>query len=151
MKRLIADTDRFPHETLGGETVVIDAERGHLFLFTGLGPWLWDRMTTGGSIDEVVHEVVEHFGGSSEHSTREFLDLLHTHGLLRDGSVTNSQGSRSSSFSHRGEPLPESFQAATLEHFDEIADIISMDPIHEVDPSKGWPNRKPESLGDDTN
>jgi hypothetical protein len=28
-----------------------------------------------------------------------------------------------------------------LEHYDDIADIMTMDPIHEVDTSLGWPNR----------
>jgi hypothetical protein len=36
-----ADTGRFPHETIDGETVLIDAAKGHLFLFAGTGPWLW--------------------------------------------------------------------------------------------------------------
>jgi hypothetical protein len=36
---------------------------------------------------------------------------------------------------------PENFESPAMEHYDQIADIISMDPIHEVDPAKGWPHR----------
>jgi len=45
---LFADTARFSHETIEGETVLFDSQLGHLFLLTGLGPWLWQRMALGG-------------------------------------------------------------------------------------------------------
>ncbi len=144
-QRLFADLDRFPHETIEGETVAIDAERGDLFLFTGLGPWLWGRMAAGGSVDEVVGEAVGYFGDEAEASTREFLNTLVTHELLRSEPVAPGHDSDSMPDSLPGEPLPEIFQAPGLEHFDEIAAIVAMDPIHEVDPSAGWPHSKPPS------
>ena len=65
-KMLFADTARFPHETIDGETVLVDSELGHLFLFTGLGPWLWQRMALGGTVEEVVGEIVAKFGAEAE-------------------------------------------------------------------------------------
>jgi len=38
-------------------------------------------------------------------------------------------------------PWPDSFVPPGLEKYDDIADIITMDPIHDVDPAKGWPRR----------
>jgi hypothetical protein len=40
-----------------------------------------------------------------------------------------------------GPALVEPFAPPMLEKYDEIADIIAMDPIHDVDPDKGWPHR----------
>ena len=37
-------------------------------------------------------------------------------------------------------PMPETFVAPQIEKYDEISDIIAMDPIHDVDPTKGWPH-----------
>ena len=37
---------------------------------------------------------------------------------------------------------PDRFVAPAMERYDQIADIISMDPIHEVDPAEGWPHRQ---------
>jgi hypothetical protein len=36
---------------------------------------------------------------------------------------------------------PDSFAPPALERYDDIANIITMDPIHDVDQSAGWPRR----------
>ena len=42
-------------------------------------------------------------------------------------------------------PWPDTFVAPTLERYEDIADIIAMDPVHDIDTTKGWPHRKPDS------
>ncbi|MCE9629706.1 MAG: PqqD family protein [Planctomycetia bacterium] len=132
---LVADTTRFPHDTIDGETVIIDATCGHLFLLTGLGPWLWHRMIAGHSIDGLSAEVAARFGAEAEDATRRFLGELVANGMLQP---------QSSAEPAAGEPaaLPDAFVPPAVERYDEIADIIAMDPIHDVDPTKGWPHRQ---------
>jgi hypothetical protein len=36
---------------------------------------------------------------------------------------------------------PAAYAAPGLERYDEIADIMAVDPVHEVDESQGWPHR----------
>jgi hypothetical protein len=36
-------------------------------------------------------------------------------------------------------PEPWTFAGFTLETFSDLEDILGLDPIHEVDPDKGWP------------
>ena len=82
---LVVDAERFPHETVEGETVVIDSVNGHLFLLTGLGPWLWKRMMRGGTIEAVIDEVKLRYGDGAVEATREFLlALVVDTGLLLD-------------------------------------------------------------------
>jgi hypothetical protein len=130
---LFADTARFVHETIDNETVLLDSVRGHLFLFTGSGPWLWHRMQRGGTIDEVVHEVSERFGAEAAGPTRQFLDSLSASGML----LTERPAGEPSAVL----PYPDAFAPPVLEKYDDIADIIAMDPIHDVDPAQGWPRR----------
>ncbi|QVL52792.1 MAG: PqqD family protein [Cyanobium sp. M30B3] len=129
-----ADTARFPHDTIDGETVLIDSEKGHLFLFLGIGPQIWERLLTGASVDGLVNEVTARYGMAAAAPTRVFLDALEQAQMLHDGSSPSAAPATTST------AWPESFVAPTLERYDQIADIISMDPIHEVDPSKGWPH-----------
>jgi hypothetical protein len=41
------------------------------------------------------------------------------------------------------EPAPWEFGGFTLEEFTDLEDILGLDPIHEVDPEKGWPHAAP--------
>jgi len=131
----LANTSRFPHETIDGETVLIDATKGHLFLFAGTGPRLWQRFIAGATIDGVVAESIARYGESAEAPTREFLTQLVEAELIRPGASTPTAGPEISV------DWPDTFEAPVIERYDEISDIISMDPIHEVDPDKGWPHR----------
>lgn len=128
-----ADTTRFVHETIDDETVLLDAVNGHLFLFTGLGPWLWHRLQHGAALDDVVRDVSDRYGAEAEAPTRGFLDALGEAGML--------QAERPAAEPPAPMAWPETFEAPAIEKYDDIADIVSMDPIHDVDPAKGWPRR----------
>ena len=130
-----ADTSRFPYETIDGETVLIDSAKGHLFLFAGTGPALWQRLIAGGTIDEVVAESIARYGESAESPTRQFLEQLAEAEMIRPGN------SAPATIGEIAVDWLDTFAAPVIERYDEISDIISMDPIHEVDPAKGWPHR----------
>jgi hypothetical protein len=40
------------------------------------------------------------------------------------------------------DPEPWTFAGFTLESFSDLEDILGLDPIHEVDPNKGWPTAR---------
>ena len=132
-----ANTDRFPHDTLEGETVLIDTERGHLFLFTGIGPWLWQRLTAGTTFETIVQEVVSRFGPEAAEPTWRFLEQLEQNEMVRQGVPGDEAPTPIQEIA-----CPDLFVAPAIERYDQIADIISMDPIHEVDPAEGWPHRQ---------
>ncbi|CAK0772230.1 conserved hypothetical protein [Gammaproteobacteria bacterium] len=137
---LFADTVRFPNDTIDGETVLIDSANGFLYLFTGTGPQIWQCLVTGTRIDSLVAEVTAYYGQAAAAPTRAFVALLIEAQMLRAAPPSSALPSTSPPVS-----WPSSFAAPTLERYDQIADILSMDPIHQVDPAKGWPRH----LGDD--
>ena len=132
-----ADTGRFPNDTIDGETVLIDTEKGYLFLFTGIGPQIWQKLGSGISPEALVNEIGSRYGESAADSTRTFLESLQAAEMLCKEAPC--EGSPAPDIS-----WPSEFVAPVLEQYDQIADIISMDPIHDVDSSKGWPYRSEE-------
>lgn len=131
---LYADTRRFPHDTIDGETVIIDTTAGRLFLLAGFGPWIWQRMIPGHTQAGLVDDVAARFGAEAGRATGDFLAALLDNEMLAsepcDPLVAGDD-----------QTMPEAFVLPTLETYDDIADIIAMDPIHDVDPAKGWPHR----------
>jgi hypothetical protein len=88
----------------------------------------------GSTIDGLVSELESRFGADAGTQVRAFLASLHEHGMLTDERQDAPAGSE--------EPaLADPFAPPQLEKYDEISDIIAMDPIHDVDPTKGWPHR----------
>jgi hypothetical protein len=132
-----ADPQRFPHETIDGETVIIDAESGRLFLATGVGPWLWNKLTSGASFEALVDDMTAQYGPDAASPTLDFLLSLKELGLL--GSAPGAAATVL-----EAPALPDLFAAPLIEKYDDIADIIAMDPIHDIEPSKGWPHRPPD-------
>src|SRR5262245_21716146 len=130
---LIANTARFPHDTIDGETLLIDSETGHLLMMTGVGPLLWQRLLGGVAVEPLTAEIVDRFGPAAGEDCRTFLKALVEAGVA----IPTAESA--------GEPMPlewpESFATPVLERFDDIANIIAMDPIHDVDQSAGWPRR----------
>ena len=131
-----ADTGRFPNDTIDGETVLIDSAKGHLYLFTGIGPQIWQRLATGASVETLVEEISARYGGPAAAPTRSFFEALDQAQMLCNDLPPSAPPAQPSSL-----VWPENFESPAREHYDQIADIISMDPIHEVDPAKGWPHR----------
>jgi len=130
---LIANTARFPHDTIDGETLLIDSETGHLLMMTGVGPLLWQRLLGGVAVEPLAVEVADRFGPAAGEACRSFLLALAEAGVAIPATQTVAEA-----------PVPgwpESFVSPVLERYDDIANIIAMDPIHDVDQSAGWPRR----------
>jgi hypothetical protein len=134
---VFANVKRFPHDTIDGETVIIDAESGHLFLLTGIGPWLWHRLAVGASFQELADELSGHYGMESVEPTLAFLNSLAEQDLLTTEPTATLAGGDLPS-------LSDVFALPVLEKYDDIAEIIAMDPIHDIIPSKGWPHAPTE-------
>lgn len=132
---LFADTARFPSDTLDGDTVLIDATRGHLFLFSGIASHIWQAFIIGRAPDALVAEVVQRYGDDARSSTLAFITELERAEMLtavQPRSVTDVAPG----------DWPSVFAAPAMERFEDIADIIQMDPIHDVDHAEGWPKRR---------
>ena len=52
-ERLVVNVSRFPHETADGETILIDAETGHVLLLTGFAAVLWGHLVGCASSEAV--------------------------------------------------------------------------------------------------
>jgi hypothetical protein len=136
---LIANTTRYPHETIDGETLLIDSETGHLLLISGIGPSIWDRLVAGVAAEPLIAEVSVLFGAEAGTACRAFLDAL------ADAQVVVRTESVSSPASALA--WPAAYAPPVLERFDDIANIIAMDPIHDVDQTAGWPRQRRDAAG----
>jgi hypothetical protein len=121
-------------ETFDGEAVVLDLATGKYFGFSDTGSRLWDALASGVQASDLVGiETGAGILGAAE--IDGFVSRLVEFGLLTAlaGAAPQPLSTEMlTQFAGSSEPLK-------VEIHDDLADLIVVDPIHEVDEPLGWP------------
>ena len=131
MTRYLVDTERFALDTLDGETIVMDLVDGRLFLLEDGAAQLWERLAHGEPGEDVLNEIGRRYGAPCREQAGEFIQTLETLGLLAPTDLEPAEPLE--------RPWPRDLTGLNLTQYDDMTRIITMDPIHDVDPERGWP------------
>ena len=134
---IVANSEATAAENFAGETVVIHFERGTYFSLRGSAGLIWSLLQTPTSIAAVVKAARD---GSAidpeglEIQLTAFVAQLSEQDLIKASSEAAVQPALSE------ESLVSLAAPANLEVFDDLAELITMDPVHEIDALTGWPH-----------
>ena len=131
-KALAVDSARCTHETVDGETLILDTLTGRLLILVGSGALVWDRLLTGADYEQLLAQIADTYDAEAAQKTGEFLDELVNEGLLVEVGEAPSPDATANQW-------PAEYVSPQIERYDEIAAIMTMDPIHDIDVTKGWP------------
>ncbi len=135
--RYHCDPDRFAVDPVDGETIVMDLVDGRLFLLEGGAAVVWDLLADGVTSDALLEAVQERHGKAEHDDVHAFIADLVDRGLLVGVAVgVGEAGGRAAAGIVE---LPPTLGELHITEYDDMTSIITMDPIHDVDPSRGWP------------
>jgi hypothetical protein len=127
--------------------VMINFLTGRYF---SLNPWaelIWNSLATGqseGQLLSALGKLPVTQAVPSEQLTADIRSFLGI--LIEQRLVAVTQNSQASSSLDLFAMMPPIYEAPSLEIFDDLADLILLDPIHDVNESLGWPvAQKPEN------
>jgi hypothetical protein len=123
-------------ESIDGEVVVIHLATGTYYSLQGTAARIWDAAAAGHTPDEVVADLAGTFttdGVDVRAEVDAFLTALVAEGLLVAGEVDPSAPPLEAIAS------PGPWTTPVLETFTDMQDLIRLDPVHEVEPTRGWP------------
>ena len=126
-------------EILDGEAVIIDLETGTYYSLDPIASSIWDAIAAGGSTATAIVEGIGAAYGKSAPEVEATLTPFFAR-LAAERLVVSVPGSQAAPA-----PFPKvstSLTEPTLSRFDDIQDLLLLDPIHEVEEA-GWPARKP--------
>jgi hypothetical protein len=132
--RFSINTARFAHETVDGEVIIIDMDEGNYFSLRNSAALTWGLLDHNMSLGEVESALAAAAGTRDVgEPVRAFVQrLLDEHILTpRMGAVEHPGTITVPTFA---------FIPPVLEKYTEMQDLLTLDPIHDVDES-GWPNR----------
>jgi hypothetical protein len=124
-------------EDFGGEIVVLNLATGRYFSLPGLSAGIW-RDLVDGCPPAALIELAAPAGPAMAGAVEAVAAGLVAEGLLRPRSTPATGAAPTSVFAGTAE-LP------VMESYDDMADLILADPIHDVDENVGWPVKR----GDD--
>lgn len=120
----------------GDEVVLANYANGIYYNLSGTGAQIWLGIKAGKTTDEIVDGFSAKAATDASvinQSVRAFVDHLLAEGVIIP--------SRPASDSEDWSPLiPGEFSVPELERFDDLRDLLLLDPIHDVGES-GWPIR----------
>lgn len=134
MIRFEIDTKRFVSDPLEGETIIMDMVAGRLFLLEEGAATVWDHILRGRARDELLTLLGSRYGSEAVTGCETLLQRLCELGL-----VTEISTSHEGEIPAHSDCWPAVIGEFRLTEYDDMTSIITMDPIHDVDPNRGWP------------
>jgi hypothetical protein len=129
------------HETIEGETIIIDLASGTYFSLQGSAPAIWNALSQGHNDQQIVSRLQSLYGPEApelESAVTSFVQELLDCGLVAPGDGAAAEAAAEPV----GSEQSEAFAAPRLERYTDMQEIILLDPVHKVD-SQGWPNAAP--------
>ena len=113
------------------EVVVVNLENGIYYSLKGSATIIWGGVASGFSRHSIL-KAFRTLTSDQEDKLSAFIDFLIAENLVAE--EANATAIQESLF------LSE-FTAPEYLKFDDMADLIMIDPIHEADQEKGWPHK----------
>ncbi len=130
-------------ETIDGEVVIVNLLTGHYFSAGGTGSLVWEWLGQGALPGAIARALSRRYAvdePAAEAAVGAFLADLLTHELLRERSEAPAgdpfDPTDGAVEAERGE-----WVSPTLEVYQDMKDLLLLDPVHDVDEA-GWPMPK---------
>jgi hypothetical protein len=134
------------HETIDGETVIVNLDSGNYYSLNRSGADIWSIIGTGLKVRDIIEDIAGLYSAEREvvtPSVLRFIDELQKEALIvtddsQVGEVITEPEARVSVAETGGKGI---FENPALQKYSDMQDLLLLDPIHEVDDA-GWPNAK---------
>ena len=124
-----------------GEAVLIHFDSGRYYSADGSGGEILDALARGQAVDEIVDALVARHGARRDAiapAVQDFVDELVAEELIVPADAPGATDDGSVGFASAP---AATFEAPHLRTYSELADLLRLDPIHDVD-AAGWPVAK---------
>lgn len=125
-------------EIFDGEAVIANYQSGLYYSISPSGSLIWQALGCGLTASQIANWLSGHFtrAGALDVVVADFIDKLASEGLILETAAVAENPA-----------LPtlhgDTFDAPLLERFDDLQELLLLDPVHDVD-TTGWPRRPSE-------
>lgn len=142
--RLRVNTPRIVHETIDGETVLLNLDTGNYYSLAGVGAHIWGFIEGGAPLNDIIEKMkcdYDSNGTDVEGTINKFVSEL-----LQERLIVPDKTETPASFQWPAEErasdsktAKQTFRSPILNKYTDMQDLLLLDPIHDVDEEAGWP------------
>ncbi len=142
---------RVVHQTIDGETIIIDFDSGTYYSIDKAGAIIWEHIDQGAAVTEIVQALAQRYDGDHldiENAVMHILAELQHESLISPINLRDSSGGIHLTADSTNQPAATRppFETPVLLKYTDMQDLLLLDPIHEVD-EQGWPVKKGGDAG----
>lgn len=123
------------------EVVLVNLESGDYYSIEQVGATIWQYLHQGRSVGEVITAVSDHYLTDTDEIEKNVHALIDQ--LLNEGLVVAGNGTppviQNGLLNTSGHPQRKPFSGVILHKFNDMKDLLLLDPVHEVN-EMGWPH-----------
>lgn len=140
-ERYRGNAPRFVDETIDGEALIMDMVKGTYYSCIGASAFAWNALKAGATSEEVCVAIAEAYSAAPE-TVRADVDPFLASLLAEEMLVPASDDASpppTPLATPPGVTTTGEYAALRLERFTDLADLILLDPVHDVTEA-GWPH-----------
>jgi hypothetical protein len=124
-------------DTIDGEVLAIDMATGAYVNLRDWSTFVWSHLLNGATVDGAQQALSAQVSEAPDDAVAVFADRLHTEGLVVPSDSVASGDAQGDVVAIDVPTAP--WSGLVVESFTDMADLILLDPVHDVDANKGWP------------
>ncbi len=141
--RLKVNTPNVVHETIDGETILLDLNTGNYYSLDGTGAVIWEFIDKTGNWAKAIEIMTAANSAESDiidSTVKQFTEELLTEKLMviAENEITSPDVTE---LEKKLKEIALNFKAPAVCKYTDMQDLLLLDPIHEVD-EKGWPESR---------
>lgn len=133
-------------ETIDGEVIIINLNKGHYFSLNGNGADIWLGINLGMPGSAIISKLKLQYNDTEnvvEESVKKILqELLDEELIIMSDNTRNNHSDYQDIILSNNVNDSKKYIIPVLEKYTDMEDLLLLDPIHEVD-EMGWPNMTP--------
>ncbi|WP_080054728.1 PqqD family protein [Spirosoma aerolatum] len=125
-------------EHFDDEVIIVNMSRGNYYSLRGSAALVWQGLEAGASQDILLSYLANAYSTDEaviSEPINTFLEQLVNEALLTKGPQSQTSPLPTCT-------IPKPFTPPVLEIYTDMADLLTLDPIHDVSPVEGWPIKK---------
>ena len=132
------------HETIDGETILMDLRSGNYFSIEKSGAVIWEILIQTANVDSLIQKAGELSNPGQSAQVRSdiqnFVEKLLSEDLIREAE-RNEAPEITEEMLNSLKRAVTAMEALELNKYSDMQEMLLLDPIHDVD-EKGWPEPK---------
>jgi hypothetical protein len=140
------------NEIIDGEAIIVNLDNGNYYSTDKVGALIWGFLENGLAKQQIVDVLAQEYSGCRDaiaEGVSQMITQMQHEGLVVPDQDCEQSGNGPIGQSHPQEPTLQngekpSFEVPVLHKYNDMQDLLLLDPIHDVDET-GWPNTNPHT------